>query len=117
MLRVCVAALLISLLVAAAAHSSVPILFSVFVGMTGATLCMPVLNSIATQLTPAPDRGRMMGTTGSVSALGRVLGPLIAGGLLALLGYSAAWLFFSAVTAVYFYWALSLRSERASVPA
>lgn len=64
---------------------------SVFLAMSGATLCMPLLNTITTYRTPVEFRGRMLGTTGSASAWGRVAGPLVAGANLSLFGYAGAW--------------------------
>lgn len=68
----------------------------IVLAFTGATCCLPVLNTIASSLTEASERGRMMGVTALTSSAGRVSGPIVIGGVLALAGYDAAWL----VTAV-----------------
>ena len=79
---------------------------SLFLAMSGATLCMPILNSIITHRTPMELRGRMMGTTGAASSWGRVVGPLIAGANLALFGYSAAWMGCVLIVSLYLAWAV-----------
>jgi MFS family permease len=113
LLRACVGLFLSGLLVAVVSDSEPGMLLSLFVALTGATLCMPVLQSLASQRTPAPQRGRMMGAASSANAWGRVLGPLLAGVLLTQLGYSAAWLFFAGLATIYFTWALSLTGDGA----
>jgi DHA1 family tetracycline resistance protein-like MFS transporter len=84
---------------------------SMFLGMSGATLCMPILNSITTHRTPPELRGRMMGTTGAAASWGRVVGPLLAGANLALFGYPAAWLGCLVIVSVYFTWAIRERGR------
>jgi MFS family permease len=106
LLRSCAGLFLLGLAIAAAAGGMTGMLASVFVGLTGATLCMPVLQSLTSRRTPAALRGRMMGAAASASAWGRVLGPLLAGALLTHFGYRTAWLCFAAVVAVYFCWTL-----------
>jgi DHA1 family tetracycline resistance protein-like MFS transporter len=104
LLRIAVTALALGLLTAAFAADMPAMLASVFVGMTGATLCMPLLNAIASQRTPAASRGRVLGTTGSVASWGRVAGPLLAGGNLVLLGYRGAWLGALLICLIYVFW-------------
>ena len=57
-----------------------------------ATLCLPILNSIASEAVHASSRGQFLGLTASAAATGRILGPLLASTLLMRGGYSAAWL-------------------------
>jgi MFS family permease len=104
-LRVAVSAFLLGLLSAAFASSMPVMLGSLFFAMTGATLCMPLLNTIVSHRSAAEYRGRMMGTTSAASSWGRVLGPLMAGANLAVFGYRGAWLGCAAVVALYLGWA------------
>ena len=91
-LRVAVTVLLLGLLAAVFAHSMPAMVGSVFLAMSGATLCIPLLNAVVSHRTPTAYRGRMMGTTSSASSWGRVAGPLLAGFNLSLLGYPGTWL-------------------------
>jgi MFS family permease len=79
---------------------------SMYLAMTGATLCMPLLNTIVSHRTPAPHRGRILGTTSSAAAWGRVFGPFLAGTNLAAFGYSGAWFFCAVMLLFYLAWAL-----------
>jgi len=83
------------------------LLATVFVAMTGATLCMPLLTSIASQRTPIGLRGRMLGTTNAASSWGRVVGPLVAGANLAVFGYSGAWMGVVLILLFYLTWTFS----------
>jgi MFS family permease len=83
---------------------------SSIVAVTGATFCMPILNTIATLRTPQQHRGRMMGTTSSAASWGRVSGPLAAGVNLHFFGYSVAWAFCAFVGCLYLSWALAQHS-------
>ena len=51
----------------------------VFTAFTGATCCLPVLNTIASSVVIPSERGRMMGATALTASIGRVAGPLITG--------------------------------------
>ena len=64
---------------------------------SAATLCLPILNTIASHLVGPAARGRFFGITASSAALGRIVGPLIAAMLLSHGGFSAAWMGTSAV--------------------
>ncbi|MCB1704198.1 MAG: MFS transporter [Halioglobus sp.] len=105
LLCVAVASLLLGLLSAAFAGSMQVMVGSVFLAMTGATLCIPLLNTIVSFSTPLAVRGRMMGITGAASSWGRVAGPLLAGTNLAVLGYRGAWLGSAAIVSIYLLWA------------
>ncbi len=73
-----------------------------------ATLCLPLLNTIASHLVGPASRGRFFGVTASSAALGRIVGPLIAAVLLSHSGFSAAWLGTSAVVLMVVVWAFTL---------
>ena len=91
-----------------------PMMVGAFIiAVAGGTCCMPILNSIATQRTPAHLRGRMMGTTSSAASWGRVVGPLCAGANLYFFGYSWAWLFGAFIASLYLTWAISQRKSPA----
>jgi MFS family permease len=106
LLRVAICLLLTGLVSASLAGTMHTMVGSVFIAMTGATLCVPLLNTIISYTTAPPYRGRMLGITNSASSWGRVAGPLTAGTSLGLLGFSGAWLTSAVIVAVYL--ALSL---------
>jgi MFS family permease len=93
--------------VLAANADSMPMMVgSMFLSMSGATLCMPLLNTIITQRTPAAYRGRVLGTTAAASSWGRVFGPLFSGLALGAFGYSATWWALSVVLLWYVAWVM-----------
>ncbi|QFU77452.1 MFS transporter [Halioglobus maricola] len=104
LLRLTVGMFFVGLVVAVFADTMPVMLASLFIGMSGATMCMPLLNTIFTQRTPAQYRGRLMGTTAAMSSWGRVAGPLVSGLALGVIGYSATWGIWAAVVAYYFAW-------------
>lgn len=104
-LRITVTAFFLGLLGGAFATTMPVMVGSMYVAMTGATLCMPLLNTIVSHRTPVAYRGRMLGVTSAASSWGRVLGPLLAGSLLALFGYQVAWLGSAGVVLIYMIWA------------
>ena len=104
LLRIAVTAFALGLFSAAFAQTMPVMVGSIFLAMTGGTLCMPLLNAIVSQRTDAASRGQILGTTGSVGSWGRVIGPLLAGGNLALFGYSAAWLGTTFIALFYLAW-------------
>jgi len=65
----------------------------VFTAFTGATCCLPVLNTIASSVVIPSERGRMMGATALTASIGRVAGPLVTGAVLVMTNYALAWLF------------------------
>lgn len=75
-----------------------------FMAITGATFCVPVLNSITSQRTPPQYRGRMLGTTSSMGALGRVVGPAVGALVIDSLGFSGTWWLLVAVGVIYLLW-------------
>jgi MFS family permease len=96
---------LLGLLMATFAATMQVMVGSLFVSMTGATLCMPLLNTIVSHRTPVAYRGRLMGVTSAAGSWGRVIGPLLAGTMLAYLGYRAAWLGAVFFVVLYLIWA------------
>ncbi len=113
LLRIAVLMFLGGVLLATFASSTPTMVASLFLSMSGATLCMPLLNTLITQRTPAAFRGRVMGTTAAASSWGRVAGPLLSGLGLGLIGYSATWGAWSLVLMGYVYWVIR-ESRRAA---
>ena len=111
-LRVVIGLFFIGLLIAVFADVMPLMLAAAFTAMTGATLCIPLLNSITSHRTPPELRGRMLGTTHSAAAWGRVVGPLLAGANLAMFGYTAAWAFSAGIIFCYFAWSMLVLKGR-----
>jgi DHA1 family tetracycline resistance protein-like MFS transporter len=112
LLRLAIFALLLGLLSAAFADTMHGMVGSIFLAMTGATLCIPLLNTIVSYKTRLEYRGRMMGITSAASSWGRVAGPLLAGTNLALLGYRGAWLGSAGIVSIYLLWAFVENARR-----
>ena len=104
LLCLAVSVFLAGLLSASVAHAMPHMVASLFLAMTGATLCMPVLNAIVTHRTPMAYRGRMMGTTSAAASWGRVIGPVLAGFTLGLYGYPGAWLCCALILSFFLVW-------------
>ena len=104
-LRISVTAFFLGMLSAVFASTMPVMVGSMYVAMTGATLCMPLLNTIISHRTPLDNRGRMLGITSAASSWGRVIGPLLAGTNLALFGYRGAWLGAACIVLLYLLWA------------
>jgi MFS family permease len=84
---------------------------------SAATLCLPVLNTIASHLVAPASRGQFFGVTASSAAFGRILGPLVAAALLAQGGYGMAWLGTSAVVLLVVMWSLTFGTVLTVKPA
>lgn len=83
---------LLSLAVVPFTQGTYPRAVAILMAFTGATCVLPVLNTIASLTVGAHERGRMMGLTAFAASIGRVVGPLLAGGLLLWAGYTIVWL-------------------------
>ena len=105
LLCICVSAFFVGLLGGVFATTMITMVSCMYLAMTGATLCMPLLNTIVSHRTPVEYRGRVLGTTSAASSWGRVIGPLMGGSNLALFGYSGAWLGAAVVVSLYLAWA------------
>ncbi len=107
LLRITVGVLCSGLLLAAAAGDHMlAMVGSLWLAMSGATLCIPLLNSIITQRTPQSDRGRVLGSTSAASSWGRVVGPALSGLGLGSIGFAWTWAFWALVALCYFGWVL-----------
>jgi MFS family permease len=104
LLRMSVTVLVIGLGMGVYADGMLLKVSSIFVAMTGATLCMPLLNAIVSHRSPLIIRGQMLGVAGAASSWGRVAGPLLAGFNLAWFGYHGAWLGTLFVSLFYMGW-------------
>jgi len=115
LLRVCIASFMLGLWFMVFASGMPSMLAALYLAMSGATLCMPLLNTITSQRTSHQLRGQMLGTTASAASWGRVLGPLLAGANLTLFGYVGAWL--GCIVLVMFYLAWALGPPPSRLPA
>ena len=82
----------ISLFIVALAETTDWMPVMIFLAFSGSTVCLPLLNAIASEIVEPSYRGRMMGMTASASSSGRIVGPLFAAGILNSQGFSTAWL-------------------------
>ncbi|TGD75790.1 MFS transporter [Mangrovimicrobium sediminis] len=116
LLRVTVSVFLcgFGLAVVAGGHAAAMVA-ALFLAMSGATLCIPLLNSIITQRSPQTDRGRVLGATSAASSFGRVVGPALSGLGLGLCGYAWTWALWAAVAALYLAWVLRESARAASM--
>jgi MFS family permease len=120
LLRISVTALVLGLAMGVFADTMLLKVGSIFVAMTGATLCMPLLNTLVSHRSPLLIRGQMLGIAGAAASWGRVAGPLLAGFNLALFGYHGAWfgsLFISLFYMAWCYREYSLRGHAGPPPA
>jgi MFS family permease len=108
--------MVLGLLICVFADSTVTILAGVFIASSGGTIGPAILNALTSHRTPVPIRGRMMGTTGSTSAWGRVIGPLGCGVLLQTFGYAWAWMFMVFIGCLFLAWAVSQRPQHYEGP-
>jgi MFS transporter, DHA1 family, tetracycline resistance protein len=74
---------------------------------SAATLCLPVLNTVASHLVPPASRGQFFGVTASSAAMGRIVGPLLASALLVGGGYTSAWFGASLVVLPVVLWSMT----------
>ena len=69
LLRLAVTALVVGLVMGVFADSMALMVASIFVAMTGATMCMPLLNTLVSHRVPVAIRGRMLGVSGASSLM------------------------------------------------
>ena len=81
----------ISLFVVANSETTPSMPTMIFFAFCGSTVCLPLLNAIASEIVDPSHRGRMMGMTASASSTGRIVGPLFAAWLLNSTDFSTAW--------------------------
>ncbi len=90
-LRVGAIVFALSLFVVALGDATLWMPAMIFFAFSGSTVCLPLLNAIASEIVQPNYRGRMMGFTASASSAGRIIGPLFAAGLLSSKGFDTAW--------------------------
>jgi DHA1 family tetracycline resistance protein-like MFS transporter len=93
-----------SAVIAAGVESFWGVVILGLMAFTGSTVALPVLNTMASQIVSTAERGSMMGMTASAGALGRVLGPLISSGALALAGFPGAWVALALILSALLSW-------------
>ena len=91
MLRVGSVTFAISLFIVATAKATPSMPVMILLAFCGSTVCLPLLNAIASEVVDPSHRGRMMGMTASASSTGRIVGPLFAAWLLNSRDFSTAW--------------------------
>lgn len=112
LLRACITLFLSGVVVALFAQGPVSMIASLVLALSGATLCMPVLNAVTSRRGSSDERGRLLGAASAAAGVGRVTGPLLAGGLLTLGGFRLAWVLPLLMVALYWLWAFSHWAER-----
>lgn len=105
LLRVCISVFLLGQFLTLFASGATVMVLALVLSMTGATLCMPILNSMTSRRASAEERGRLMGAASTAAGVGRVSGPLLAGALLSIFGFRAAWVLSFTMVAGYWFWA------------
>jgi len=105
-LRAAAATFSLSLLLSTVASGALAMGALGLLAFSAATLCLPVLNTIASHAVPAPWRGQFFGVTASSASFGRVGGPLIAATLLAQGDFGLAWLGTSAIVMLVVGWSI-----------
>jgi DHA1 family tetracycline resistance protein-like MFS transporter len=82
LLRICTSLFLAGQFLALFASGAIGHGGALILALGGATLCMPVLNAMTSRRGGVDDRGRLLGAASAAAGVGRVAGPIIAGGLL-----------------------------------
>ena len=96
-----------AVLVGSGANEMWPMVTTMLLAFTGATVCQPLLNTIASSVVAPAERGQMMGATSSAAAFGRVVGPLVTSLILGIWGYRWAWLGVAAVLGLVWIWSIT----------
>ena len=112
LLRLGVTKFFCGMLLASLAREPFFMVGAVLIALTGATLCMPLLNTITSYRTPSKFRGRILGATSSAAAWGRVVGPMLASAVLPLVGFNGAWFGCAILVSVYLGWSLFILGHR-----
>ncbi len=107
LLQISVAIFAVSVILGSGATDMWPMVTTMLFAFTGATICLPLLNTIASSVVVPAERGQMMGATSSAAAFGRVVGPLVTSLNLALWGYRWAWLGVAVVLALVGLWSIT----------
>lgn len=111
-LRVCTSLFLAGQVLALFATGAASMVSALVLALGGATLCMPILNAMTSRRGAVEDRGRLLGIASAAAGLGRIAGPIFAGGLLSLGGFRLAWVLPLAMVAAYWSWAWFAAASR-----
>ncbi len=114
LLKLCISVFLAGELLAIFAQSASAMVAALVLALAGATLCMPVLNAMTSRVGAQNDRGRLLGAASASAGIGRVLGPLLAGALLAAGGFVSALCLPLLMVALYWCWAFMAAHRSAS---
>jgi MFS family permease len=112
LLRVCTSLFLVGQLLALFASGAAGMVTSLILALGGATLCMPILNAMTSRRGGVDERGRLLGAASAAAGLGRIAGPIVAGGLLSFGGFRIAWSLPLLMVLFYFIWAFSPWARR-----
>ena len=112
LLRLGVTQFFFGLLMASMTSEPIFMVIAILIALTGATLCMPLLNTITSYRTPSKFRGQILGATSSAAAWGRVAGPILASAVLPLAGFNGAWFGCAVLISIYLCWALFVLGHR-----
>jgi MFS family permease len=107
LLRFCITLFLAGLALTLFASGPVAMVGSLVFALTGATLCMPILNAMTSRRGSSDERGRLLGAASAAAGVGRITAPLLAGALLTFGGFRAAWALPLLMVALYWLWAFS----------
>ena len=101
----------LSLFVVALGEATLWMPAMIFFAFSGSTVCLPLLNAIASEIVQPNHRGRMMGLTSSASSAGRIIGPLFAAWLLSSEGFDTAWLGSGLMVLFLVFWSFTAAKE------
>ena len=110
-LRVGAIVFALSLFVVALGDATLWMPAMIFCAFSGSTVCLPLLNAIASEIVQPNHRGRMMGLTSSASSAGRIIGPLFAAWLLSSRGFDTAWLASGLMVLFLVFWSFTAARE------
>ena len=110
-LRVGAIVFALSLFVVALGDATLWMPAMIFCAFSGSTVCLPLLNAIASEIVQPNHRGRMMGLTSSASSAGRIIGPLFAAWLLSSRGFDTAWLGSGLMVLFLVFWSFTAARE------
>lgn len=112
LLKICISVFLAGQTLALFASGAGSMVSALVLALGGATLCMPVLNSMTSRRASSDEVGRLMGAASAAAGIGRITGPLLAGALLTLGNFQWAWALPWLMVAAYWLWAFSHWASR-----
>jgi DHA1 family tetracycline resistance protein-like MFS transporter len=115
LLRICISLFLAGQMLAMFASGAITMVSALILALGGATMCMPVLNAMTSRRGSVLQRGRLLGASSAAAGVGRIVGPLGAGALLTLGGFTLAWALPLLMVAGYWAWSFSHWARREPV--